>query len=126
MTDAAARDQDRAAAAGEPLPEPDRRLLMSMAAAAERLDMCIKTLKMHVAAGDIPYVLVGRRTKKFESRDLQTFIDRRRRQEAPCPSTSRKASHTTTTTSSSRVYDFTALRERRARQRRGSSKPGSA
>jgi hypothetical protein len=106
--------------------EEDRPLLMSMAKAARRLDICSSTLQAHVAAGDIPYVLIGRRTKKFRPEDLELFIEHRRRQEVPCPSTSRRESRTITTTSSSGAYDFMAARARRTEQRRSRSKLQSA
>jgi hypothetical protein len=117
--DSASRPQDRDH-------EEDRPLLMSMTKAARRLDICGATLQAHVAAGDIPYVLIGRRTKKFKPEDLEIFIERRRRQEAQCPSTSRRESRTTTTTLSSGAYDFTAARARRTEQRHSRSKPQSA
>ncbi len=88
-----------------------RRLLYSINEAAEMLGIGVRTLRNHVSAGDIQYVLVGKRTKKFEESDLKKFIESRK--ELLCPSTSRKVRRTDTTTSGSRVFDFTAAREQR-------------
>ncbi len=90
------------------------RLLYSMAEAAEQLDISIKTLRAHCNAREIRYVLVGKRTRKFTDGDLQEFIENRREL---CPSTSRKTRLTGTSISRSRVYDFTARRERRSTRR---------
>jgi excisionase family DNA binding protein len=93
------------------------RLLLSIEEAADLLDISSKTLRRHVAAGEIPYVLIGRRTRKFAQQDLDAFIARRRRQEEPCPSTSRKGRRGGTMTSSSGVFDFMAARAQRTGKR---------
>ena len=92
------------------------RRLMSMAKAADELDIGVKTLRGHCDAGEIRFVRVGKRTRKFTPGDLEEFIESRR---AECPSTDRKTRRTGTLTSNSRVYDFMALREQRTSQRQG-------
>ncbi len=92
------------------------RLLYSMSETAEDLDMSIKTLRAHCVAGEIRFVLVGKRTRKFTDGDKQEFIEKRRQL---CPSTNRKTPRTGTSISNSRVYDFTARRARRTRGKRG-------
>ena len=49
----------------------------------EQPGICRKTLKDHVRAGDIRYVLIGKRTRKYKPRDLEDFIDKQTRQMAP-------------------------------------------
>ncbi|MCH8998980.1 MAG: helix-turn-helix domain-containing protein [Proteobacteria bacterium] len=92
------------------------RLLYNMAEAAKKLNICKKTLLSHVRAGEIRYILTGKRTRQFADSDLQEFIEQQRK--TLCPSTSRKTPRTGTLTSSSRVYDFTARREQRSRPKR--------
>ena len=92
------------------------RLLSGMAKTAEELDISVKTLRAHCVAGEIRFVLVGKRTRKFTDGDKQEFIEKRRQL---CPSTNRKTPLTGTLTSSSRVYDFTARRARQTRGKRG-------
>ena len=98
------------------------RVLLTMEETAEMLGICTKTLRAHVAAGDIRYVLVGKRTRKFTQSDINAFIEDRRE----CHSTDRKSLRTGTTTSRSKVYDFMAQRERRIEERRSRSKPKNA
>ena len=91
------------------------RLLYSMIETAEELGISVKTLREHCVAGEIRFVLVGKRTRKFTDGDKQEFIEKRRQL---CPSTSRKTPRTGTLTSNSQVYDFTARREQRSRGKR--------
>jgi excisionase family DNA binding protein len=90
-------------------------LLLTPAAAAKVLGICEKTLREHVDAGEITYVLVGRGTKRkrrrFAEEDLAAFAERQRRRECPCPSISRRKVPTGIMTSGSAVFDFQALRE---------------
>jgi hypothetical protein len=94
------------------------RLLYSLKEAADALGMDVKTLiRNHIATGQLPYLIVGKRTKKITPEDLQAFI-KERRVEA-CPSISARARRTGTTTSKSMVYDFAAAREQRTKGSRG-------
>jgi hypothetical protein len=64
--------------------------------AARRLDMSETTLRGHVRAGDIAYVAIGlgkkRKRIKFTPDDIEAFKrEQRRREIAPCQSTSPRA-----------------------------------
>jgi len=93
------------------------RLLVPPKEAAEMLDISVKTLRALTDDGQIKYVLVGAR-RKYEPDDLKEFIQRGK----ACPSTGRRSRRTGTMTSKSRVYDFTAARERRISARRSDAK----
>lgn len=84
--------------------------LLTPAAAARNLGICVKTLRRHVKAGEISYILVGRglqrQRRMFDPADLKAFRERRRRTEA-CPST-RAPMATMSTISDLKVYGFTA------------------
>ena len=56
----------------------ERRLLSELDACKE-LDLCRKTLLAHVRAGEIRYVITGKRTRKYRPRDLDDFLDRQGR-----------------------------------------------
>jgi hypothetical protein len=57
--------------------------LLKKSAAAKELGICTKTLMEHVAAGEIPYIIVGRGTKRksirFAPSDLASFREQNRR-----------------------------------------------
>ena len=55
---------DRTRSTGKPAPHV-KRLLFSMAEAAYMLNIGIKTLRGHCLAGEIRFVLTGKRTRKF-------------------------------------------------------------
>ena len=92
-------------------PSMVERLLLSIDEGAELIGTSGKTLRRHIAAGDIRYVLIGKRTKKLTRPDIEEFIDKRRR--GGCLSIDRKNPRTTSTTSSGKVVGFTARRERK-------------
>lgn len=58
-------------------------LLLTMDQAAEALGMCRRTLLAHVRAGDIRFVLIGKRTRKFAQSDLAEFIERQKVKKLP-------------------------------------------
>ncbi len=91
------------------------RLLYSMKEGAVMLNSSIKTVRALCDAGELKFVLMGKRTRKLTLGDIEEYIEKRKQL---CPYTSRKAARTGITISNSRVYDFTALRERRAKQKR--------
>src|SRR4051794_5423478 len=62
----------------EPADHP-RRLLYSQREAAELLNMHVKRLVERVRAGELRYVLDGKR-RKFTEGDLAAYIDRQREQ----------------------------------------------
>lgn len=91
--------------------------LMSMAEAAERLDIDRKTLLEYVRTGAITYVLLGKR-RKFADQDLEAFIARRRVREEPCPSIDRQNRRTGNMISNIVVGDFMARRALRLAAKR--------
>jgi excisionase family DNA binding protein len=97
------------------------RILFDMDEAAEMLGISTRTLLTHVAAGELRFVLIGKRTRKFTERDIRDFIEAK-----TCQSTNQKIRPTGTTTSLFTVEGFMAARERRLAARRKSSKPASA
>ena len=83
--------------------------LYSMQEALEYLGVAVKTLRHHVDQGDIRFIRFGKRIIRFAESDLEEFLRRQR-----CQYTSPRGRPTGTSTSSSKVVDFTALREQRA------------
>lgn len=79
------------------------------------LAMDAKTLRQHVRAGNIRYVLKGfgekRPRREFTLSDVLGFLDKRAREE--CPSTSRSTRRSTSMTSGAEVVAFTARHSRR-------------
>jgi hypothetical protein len=103
--------------ANMPPPPPDG--LLTSAEAAHKLRCSIKTLRAHVAAGDVRYVIIGKGTKRprirFAPADLDEFITNQTRKDVACPPTSPKtaARRISTTTSKCEVIGFTARRNAR-------------
>jgi hypothetical protein len=84
--------------------------------AARRLRCSIKTLKSHVKAGELKYVIIGRGIKRprkmFTDADLDQFIANQSRKDAPaCPSTKTRARQTGSLIFGGEVIDFTAPRK---------------
>lgn len=84
--------------------------------AAAALNMSVKTLRGHVADGNIRYIVIGRGRKRpniaFDDSDIAEFKDHQRRRRAPlCLSTRQKTHRSTATTSSSEVVAFMAQLE---------------
>src|SRR5262252_4531956 len=100
-----------------PPPPPDG--LLTPAEAARKLRCSVKTLRAHVAAGDLRYVTIGQGKKRprirFTDADLDEFIANRTRKDAPCPSTRTRTVDRliSTTTSKCEVIGFTARRNAR-------------
>jgi Helix-turn-helix domain len=87
--------------------------LLTMAEAAAKLGCSIKTLKAHVEAGALSYVVIGRGSKRprkmFTAADLNEFIANQTRKDSPaCPSTATRARHSGNSTSSGDVIAFSA------------------
>jgi excisionase family DNA binding protein len=99
-----------------------QRLLFDMEETAEMLGISTRTLVAHVNAGDIRYVLIGKRTRKFTQADIDAFIEAKRQ----CPSIAPKIRRTGTLTSLSTVGGFMAQRAQRLAARQKPSKPVSA
>ena len=107
----------------DPLPPPAPALLpdglRTPAEAARKLRCSIKTLRAHVAASDLRYVIIGKGTKRprirFAPADLDEFITNQTRKDVACPPTSPKtaARRISTTTSKCEVIGFTARRNAR-------------
>jgi excisionase family DNA binding protein len=99
--------QDPLNVAGEP------GLLMTGQAAAY-LGITDDQVAAFVQDGELNYINVGRGKKRARYRftipDLQEFIERRRRREVLCRSTSQKGHRTTTSTSRPEVIGFMAAR----------------
>ncbi len=99
----------------------ERRLLSELAACKE-LDLCRKTLLAHVRAGEIRYVLTGKRTRKYRPRDLDDFLDRQGRQ---CLYSNDPTLNTGNSTSLSKVIGFEEARKKRQRHKRKPLRPKS-
>jgi excisionase family DNA binding protein len=90
--------------------------LLTPAEAAEHLGVGEDTLRLIRKAGELPYVNIGRGTKRetprFDPADLDAWLERRKK--LACPSISAKKPRTarTPTISSSVVADFQAARAR--------------
>jgi excisionase family DNA binding protein len=95
-----------------------RRLLYTMDEAAEMLGISTRTLVGHVTAGDLRYVLIGKRTRKFTQADIDAFIESRRQ----CQSIVRKTARTGTLTLLSREPGFMEARARRLAERQKPTK----
>ncbi len=95
-----------------------QRLLFTMDEAAEMLGISTRTLLAHVTAGDLRYVLIGKRTRKFTQSDIDAFIEARRQ----CQSIVRKTARTGTLTLLSREPGFMEARGQRLAERQKPSK----
>jgi hypothetical protein len=86
--------------------------LRTMAEAAAKLGCSIRTLKAHVAAGELRYVTIGHGKKRprrmFTDADLDQFITTQTHKDSPCPSSETRARHIGASTSSSKVIAFSA------------------
>jgi excisionase family DNA binding protein len=106
----------------QPVPPDPERLLLTLAEAARRLGMSVKTLRAHAHDGDIRYVNVGRgkerESMRFPPRDLEDFIAARSQTKAPQWSTGSKTARITTTTSGTKVIDLTVLLSKQKNGRR--------
>lgn len=91
------------------------RAMIPMKDAARLLSMDAGTLKEHIQAGHISYVVKGVGAKHvrrmFTITDILSFIERMRQRE--CPSTSPKTRRSSSTTSNGGVIAFTDLLARR-------------
>lgn len=84
---------------------------VSQGAMAAALGMDERVLKRHVAEGELVYVRIGKR-RKYLREDAERFLEQQRRREvAPCPSTSPRNPRTTNSTSGLTVIDFTDRRK---------------
>jgi hypothetical protein len=83
--------------------------LLKPPAAAKELGICTRTLMRHVAAGDIPYIIVGHGTKRksirFAPSDLASFREHNRRV-SECPSSQEAKKAFTGTNSKSKIRLF--------------------
>ena len=86
--------------------------LKTAAQAAAKLGCSIKTLKGHVAAGALKYVILGHGTKRprryFTDADLAEFIQAQTRKDEPCPSDVTHARRSGNTISRSTIVAFSA------------------
>lgn len=96
---------------------------LTLAEAAEILSISTKTLRAHVAAGDLPYLNVGHGAKRKDIRidpaDLRAFIERRKQRDYK--STPQLPSHKNRLTSSCGSPDdggFLAQRAQRVLKRK--------
>ncbi len=93
------------------------RLLLSQAEAAEALGVSVKALRREVKAGNLRFILIGKR-RKFVVRDLEEFIDSKR---IVWPSIEGRGRPTGNSTSRSRVVGF----EEAVRRLAGKPRPSS-
>ena len=88
--------------------------LRTSAEAAARLDCSLKTLRAHVAAGELRYVTIGQGTKRprrrFTDQDLNEFIAAQSRKDSPpCHSIESRVRPTGISNFKSKVVAFTAV-----------------
>lgn len=102
---------------GRMTPAPEPPLLMSESRAREMLGCGAKVFRQHVLAGDIEFVLVGKR-RRFRLSALNNFIDRQ-----TCQYTSQRSLHSSITTSKSTGFDFMEARALRQKKKREITKP---
>lgn len=98
--------------------------LLRPAEAAKVLNVGERTFRQIVSSGNLRYILVGARSKRYHPADLQAYIDERRK--VACPSTRQSPEKPLTgpTPSHSGVFDFEALRAARRGKKPNSKKPG--
>src|SRR5262245_56491763 len=100
---------------GQVVPPPDG--LLTLAEVARRLRCSEKTLRAHLDAGDLRYVIIGKGTKRprkmIAPADLDDFIAAQTRNDVPCPSIASRARRIGTSISGGEVIALTALRKRR-------------
>jgi excisionase family DNA binding protein len=87
--------------------------LRTLAEAAERIGVSVKTLKKHIDAGRLRYINVGtgvrHKRRMFTDADLDEFVAAQSRRDSPaCPSTRTSARRIGNSTSSGEVIAFTA------------------
>jgi excisionase family DNA binding protein len=66
-----------------PIAANDNEPLLSIEEAAKRWDVCKRTIDRHIRNGDLPYIVMGsgrqRLRRKIHPKDLENFIETRRR-----------------------------------------------
>lgn len=62
----------------------NERLLLTESEAAERLSVCPRTLRKARQEGELRFVLIGRAVR-YTIDDLESFVDRHRKVNQPCP-----------------------------------------
>jgi excisionase family DNA binding protein len=89
----------------------DNERLLTIQEAAEKLDVCKKTVDRHIRNGDLPYIVMGsgrqRLRRKIHPKDLEDFIEARRRFD--CQFTSQQRVHSTHTISKSAKFGSPVL-----------------
>jgi excisionase family DNA binding protein len=94
-------------------PRRPKRLLYSQTETAELLNMSVKTLVEYVLAGELRYVLVGKR-RRFAQTDLDQFIDNRRQQDwAPASRATLVRPHGTRRSKAPSIFEVVASRRLR-------------
>jgi excisionase family DNA binding protein len=90
----------------------DNEPLLEIKEVAERLGVCERTVQRFIRSGELPYIAMGngrvRLRKKIYPRDLENFIESRRRFDT-CLSISRARAPSITTTSKSVAFGSPAL-----------------
>jgi excisionase family DNA binding protein len=88
--------------------------LFDVKQAARKLGISEDQVRGFVEAGELQFINLGlgkkRPRMRFTEADLDDLIERRRRKNTPCLSTSRKSHRITSTTSKPEVIGFTARR----------------
>jgi excisionase family DNA binding protein len=96
-----------------PTPKRDSELL-TIDEAAEYLNLTADQVRAFIADGELRYINVGRGKKRprmrFTKADLNEFIERRARRDAPCQSTNTSGRHSISSISKSPVVGFAAAR----------------
>lgn len=97
-------------------PARPKRLLFTSTEAAEMLGIGSKTLRAHCLAGEIGFVITGKRTRKFTVGDIDEFI--KNQSYAPYSALRAKTARISAAPSRSREYDFMAAHAKRKKQKR--------
>src|ERR1700686_1514078 len=112
-----------------PIAANDNERLLTIEEAAEKLDVCKRTVDRHIRNGDLPYIVMGsgrqRLRRKIHPGDLEGFIEARRRFD--CQSTSQPRVPSTRMISKSVKFGSpvlqAALASETLRHSRSSAKP---
>src|SRR4051812_4197168 len=95
--------------------------LLTMRDAGRVLGVCEKTVRGYVDAGELAYIDLGRglrrKRRMIHPDDLAAFIERQRRTDAPCRSTSPANRRSTTSISNTKVVVLPVRRRSKASEK---------
>ena len=100
--------------------------LLTEAEAATALHVSPRTLRALRGDGKIRYVRISPRVVAYTTADIEEYIERQTKQDAPkCPSTNPRKAGSGTSISDSKVIGITALRDARRSGTPNGSRPSS-